>query len=182
MHIETFEIEGLLAFVPPIFKDNRGQFFESFNQKRFNEITGSPVNFVQDNQSISGKNVLRGLHFQAPPFAQGKLVRVSKGAVIDVAVDIRKESKTYGKSQSILLSQENNKVFWIPEGFAHGFYALEDKTIFNYKCTNYYDKESEGALNWNDKDLNIDWQGVKDPVLSEKDLVDTKFSNFISPF
>jgi dTDP-4-dehydrorhamnose 3,5-epimerase len=178
--ISTF-IEGLFILKPRIFSDERGWFFESFNQKVFNELTNTSTNFVQDNQSCSKKNVIRGLHFQAPPYAQGKLVSVIKGKVIDVAVDIRKNSPTYGKHVSIELSSENKLMLWIPEGFAHGFVALEDDTIFSYKCTNYYNKESEGTLQWNDPDLQIDWTIDKE-ILSEKDKVAQPFATFVSPF
>jgi dTDP-4-dehydrorhamnose 3,5-epimerase len=178
--ISTF-IDGLFILKPRIFSDERGWFFESFNQKVFNELTNTSTNFVQDNQSCSKKNVIRGLHFQAPPYAQGKLVSVIKGKVIDVAVDIRKNSPTYGKHVSIELSSENKLMLWIPEGFAHGFVALEDDTIFSYKCTNYYNKESEGTLQWNDPDLQIDWTIDKE-ILSEKDKVAQPFATFVSPF
>jgi len=179
--IEKFEIEGLILFTPKIFKDDRGLFFESFNQKIFNEAIGEKINFVQDNISVSKKNVVRGLHFQKPPFGQGKLVRVIQGRVIDVAVDIRKNSPTYGKHIALELSEENKNSFWIPEGFAHGFVALEDDTIFSYKCTNFYNHQSEDAILWNDKDLNIDWK-VKSPILSEKDKISQSFNTFASPF
>ena len=181
MKIKKYEIEGLLSFTPRIFKDDRGVFFESFNQNVFTEIVGSKIEFVQDNQSLSSKNVLRGLHMQAPPFAQGKLVRVTKGSVLDVAVDLRKSSATYGKSESILLSEENNTQFWVPPGFAHGFLVLEDETIFNYKCTAFYNKESERSIMGDDKDLNIDW-GIEEPLLSEKDLIAETFNDFNTPF
>lgn len=181
MEIIETPIEGLLVFKPRTFKDDRGAFFESFNQLKFDELTKGEFQFVQDNQSISKKGVLRGLHFQNPPYAQGKLVRVIKGRVIDVAVDIRKDSKTYGEYFSIELSEENNTQFWIPPGFAHGFFALEDDTIFSYKCTNYYSPESEGTLKWNDIDLNIDWNGV--PIMiSEKDEIGEEFRSFASRF
>jgi dTDP-4-dehydrorhamnose 3,5-epimerase len=178
--ISTF-IDGLFILKPRIFSDERGWFFESFNQKVFNELTNTSTNFVQDNQSCSKKNVIRGLHFQAPPYAQGKLVSVIKGSVIDVAVDIRKNSPTYGKHVSVELSSENKLMLWIPEGFAHGFVALEDDTIFSYKCTNYYSKESEGTLQWNDPDLQIDWTIDKE-ILSEKDKVAQPFATFVGPF
>lgn len=178
--ISTF-IDGLIILKPRVFSDERGWFFESFNQKVFNELTNTSTNFLQDNQSYSKKNVIRGLHFQAPPCAQGKLVSVIKGKVIDVAVDIRKNSPTYGKHVSIELSSENKLMLWIPEGFAHGFVALEDDTIFSYKCTNYYNKESEGTLQWNDPDLQIDWTIDKE-ILSEKDKVAQPFATFVSPF
>jgi dTDP-4-dehydrorhamnose 3,5-epimerase len=178
--ISTF-IDGLFILKPRIFSDERGWFFESFNQKVFNELSNTSTNFVQDNQSCSKKNVIRGLHFQAPPYAQGKLVSVIKGSVIDIALDIRKNSPTYGKHVSVELSSENKLMLWIPEGFAHGFVALEDDTIFSYKCTNYYNKESEGTLQWNDPDLQIDWTIDKE-ILSEKDKVAQPFATFVSPF
>lgn len=182
MEVQQFNIKGLLAFTPRVFEDDRGHFFESFNENVFNELTGRKIHFVQDNQSLSSKNVLRGLHFQKPPFAQGKLVRVIQGKVLDVAVDLRKDSPTYGHSEKIILSAENKCVFWVPEGFAHGFLSLEDDTIFSYKCTNFYDKDSEDGLNWNDSDLAIDWGLSESPLLSEKDKVETKFTNYKSPF
>ncbi len=145
-------------------------------------MTGSNIEFCQDNQSLSQKNVLRGLHFQKPPYEQGKLVRVIQGAVLDVAVDLRKKSTTYGKYQKIILSGENKKQFWIPPGFAHGFLTLEDDTLFCYKCTNFYNKESEGGLNWDDPTINIDWGNNEKPLLSEKDQVEIDFNTFASPF
>ena len=181
MEIKKYNIEGLVSFTPPVFKDDRGSFFESFNQAKFDEMIGTHIEFVQDNQSFSKKDVVRGLHFQAPPHAQGKLVRVTQGRVIDVAVDIRNDSSTYGKYVAIELSAENGIQFWIPEGFAHGFSVLEDDTVFNYKCTRYYNKPSEGCIIWNDPDLNIDW-GVSNVELSEKDKVGDLFNEFVSPF
>ena len=139
------------------------------------------LDFVQDNQSLSSKGVLRGLHFQNPPYAQGKLVRVIKGAVLDISVDIRKDSPTYGQHFSVELSEENKTVFWIPPGFAHGFVTLEDNTIFSYKCTEVYNAASEGSLLWNDADLNIDW-GIADPLVSDKDRVVGNFKDFKSKF
>ena len=136
---------------------------------------------MQDNESMSQKNVLRGLHFQAPPFAQGKLVRVMQGSVLDVAVDIRKTSPTYGEWKSVKLTQQNKWMYWIPPGFAHGFIALEDNTVFFYKCTNVYNKESEGSILWNDPTLNINWN-IKNPVLTEKDKQAQLFEDFNSPF
>ena len=174
------DIEGLVIIKPRVFEDKRGYFFESYNRNNFKEA-GIDVCFVQDNQSESMKNVLRGLHFQNPPFEQGKLVRVIKGAVLDVAVDIRKESPTYGKWNSIVLSEENKLMYWIPPGFAHGFVALEDNTLFSYKCTNVYKRESEDSILWNDPDLNIDWK-VDDPSLSEKDMTAPFFKDFASQF
>jgi dTDP-4-dehydrorhamnose 3,5-epimerase len=179
--IEKFDIDGVVLFTPKIFKDERGLFFESFNQALFNKAVGKSTLFVQDNISVSKKNVIRGLHFQKPPFAQGKLVRVIKGRVIDVAVDIRKKSLTYGKHVAVELSEENNKMLWVPEGFAHGFVALEDDTVFSYKCTNFYNNQSEDAILWNDKELNVDWK-VKSPILSEKDKISQSFNTFVSPF
>jgi dTDP-4-dehydrorhamnose 3,5-epimerase len=181
MEAISTSIDGLIILKPRIFSDERGWFFESFNQNVFNELTNTSTNFAQDNQSCSKKNVVRGLHFQAPPYAQGKLVSVIKGRVIDIAVDIRKNSPTYGKHVSVELSSENKLMLWIPEGFAHGFVALEDDTIFSYKCTNYYSKESERTLQWNDPDLQIDWNIDKE-ILSEKDKVAQPFATFVSPF
>lgn len=175
------EIEGLWLIEPKVFGDHRGYFMESFHSEKFTAETGISLNFVQDNESLSSKGVLRGMHFQKPPYAQGKLVRVIRGSVLDVAVDIRKNSPTYGKHQSIVLSGENKKQFYIPPGFAHGFLTLEDDTLFSYKCTNYYHPESEGALAWFDEDLNIDW-GKITPVISEKDKKADRFHSFNSPF
>ena len=180
MEIIKTPIHGLLVINPNIFGDKRGYFFESWSKKSYQNI-GLDLEFVQDNQSFSQKGVLRGLHFQNPPFAQGKLVRVIKGAVLDVVVDIRNDSITYGQYFSVRLSEENKKVFWIPPGFAHAFVALEDDTIFTYKCTEVYNKDSEGALIWNDTDLNIDW-GVKSPLVSEKDMLAVSFKDFKSQF
>lgn len=181
MKITKTPIEGLLIIEPTVFGDERGYFYESFNKEKFKEITGEEIDFIQDNQSLSAKNIVRGLHFQNPPYAQGKLVRVIKGAVIDVAVDIRKNSPTYGEHFALELSEENKKIFWIPPGFAHGFSSLEDDTIFAYKCTNYYSKESEDSIYWDDADLNIDWQ-VKNPIISEKDSEKKLFKNFKTQF
>ncbi len=172
MKVIKTKIEGLLIIEPQVFGDERGFFVETYNKKRYQEV-GIEPEFVQDNLSKSAKGVLRGLHFQKPPFAQGKLVQVIKGKVLDVAVDIRHGSPTFGEWVSVELSEENKKQFWLPTGFAHGFVALEDETIFNYKCTNFYAPESEGAIAWNDKDLDIDWQlekyGIAEPIVSEKD-------------
>lgn len=181
MTITKTSIEGLLILEPRVFKDDRGAFFESFNQSIFDEAVGEKVEFVQDNQSTSQKGVLRGLHFQNPPFGQGKLVRVISGAVVDVAVDIRKSSPTYGQYVAVELSAENNRQFWIPEGFAHGFLALEEDTVFAYKCTNYYAPQSEGCLVWNDKDLGIEWN-ISEPIVSEKDAIGEEFHTFESQF
>jgi|TARA_B110000114_G_scaffold48780_1_gene51717 dTDP-4-dehydrorhamnose 3,5-epimerase len=180
MKVVETTIGGLVIIEPKIHEDERGYFFESWNNRKFNELVAN-VNFVQDNQSCSSKNTLRGLHFQNPPHAQGKLVRVISGSILDVAVDIRKSSPTYGKHFSVLLSKENNKMFYIPPGFAHGFLALEDDTIMSYKCTEDYNKESEGSLFWDDKDLNIDWS-ITNPLISEKDDKAESFKSFISLF
>jgi dTDP-4-dehydrorhamnose 3,5-epimerase len=180
MEIIETKISDLLIVKPAVFEDNRGYFFESYNKEKFLS-KGIDHNFVQDNESKSMKGVLRGLHFQAPPFAQGKLVRVMKGAVLDVAVDIRKNSPTYGNWASIVLTESNKWMYWVPAGFAHGFVTLEDNTVFFYKCTNVYSKVSEGSIRWNDPDLNIDW-GVENPILSEKDQISPLFRDFISPF
>ena len=180
MEVIKTPIEGLLVLKTRIFEDDRGHFFESWSKESFKNID-LDLDFVQDNQSLSQKGVLRGLHFQNPPFAQGKLVRVIKGSALDVAVDIRKDSPTYGEHFSVELSEENKTVFWIPTGFAHGFVALKDDTIFTYKCTGVYNKESEGALIWNDKDLNIDWRVVT-PLVSDKDIQAGNFNDFTTQF
>lgn len=180
MKITTTPIPDLLILEPRVFHDERGYFYESYNENTLRQL-GFEENFKQDNISRSTKNVLRGLHFQKKPFAQGKLVQVLKGAVLDVAVDIRKESKTYGQHFKIELSETNKLLFYIPPGFAHGFLTLENDTIFSYKCTNVYNKESEGGLMWNDSSIGIDW-GTNDPILSEKDMDYIDFKNFTSPF
>ncbi len=180
MQVETIFIDGPLVITPKVFKDPRGYFMESYNKQSYSNI-GIDEDYVQDNQSLSEKGILRGLHFQAPPFDQGKLVRVIKGAVLDVIVDIRKNSPTYGKHYAIELTEENFKTFWVPSGFAHGFTTLADQTIFSYKCTNYYNQASEGGLMWNDPDLGIDW-GIQNPILSDKDTKNALFKDFISPF
>lgn len=180
MEIIKTPIEGLLIVQPKVFEDERGYFYESYNKSAFLN-NGIHVDFVQDNQSLSQAGVLRGLHFQNPPFAQGKLVRVIKGAVLDIAVDIRKNSNTYGEHFSIILNEQNKTQFWIPEGFAHGFLTLENNTIFSYKCTNYYNKASEGCILWNDPALQIDWN-ISNPILSEKDKAGETFHKFTSQF
>jgi dTDP-4-dehydrorhamnose 3,5-epimerase len=177
MKIQKTSIEGLVIIHPDVFPDERGYFYESFQKEKFRAL-GIDADFVQDNESMSSKNVLRGLHFQLPPFAQGKLVRVVRGSAKDVAVDLRKNSKTYGIWDSAVLSAGNKLMMWIPEGFAHGFITLEDNTIFQYKCTNYYDKDSERSIIWNDPDLNIDW-GIDEPIVSEKDLKGMNFKDLI---
>lgn len=183
MQVIPTPISDLLILKPRIFEDDRGYFFESFNALRFKEATGCNVDFVQDNESKSRFGVVRGLHFQKPPFAQSKLVRVVKGAVLDVAVDLRKNSPTYGRHYAVELTEENHLQFFIPRGFAHGFSVLSDEVVFQYKCDNYYNAQSEGALIWNDPDLNIDWMIPVDKViLSEKDKKHPRFNDFITPF
>ncbi len=180
MEIVKTKIPDLYIIKPRVFEDNRGYFFESYNKNAFLQ-SGIDQNFVQDNESKSSKGVLRGLHFQKTPFAQGKLVRVMQGAVLDVAVDLRKASPTYGEWVAVELNHDNKWMYWIPPGFAHGFVTLEDNTVFFYKCTNVYNKESEGSILWNDPDLNIDWK-VTNPILSEKDMDSPLFKDFVSPF
>ena len=180
MEVTRLEIEGVLLLKPSVFPDDRGYFFESYNEMSVAK-DGLNAKFVQDNQSSSKKGVLRGLHYQNPPFDQGKLVRVVKGSVLDIAVDIRKQSPTYGKYVAVELTEQNRLMLWIPPGFAHGFLSLEDDTIFLYKCTNGYNKQSEGGIIWNDPDLNINW-GIANPLVSEKDLELTSFRNFESKF
>jgi dTDP-4-dehydrorhamnose 3,5-epimerase len=169
MKVIKTEIPEVIIFEPTVFGDERGFFLESFNQKIFNDTTGLTCNFVQDNHSKSSKGVLRGLHYQLPPMAQGKLVRVVQGEVFDVAVDIRKSSPTFGKWVGVHLSAENKRQLWIPEGFAHGFLTLSDTAEFLYKTTNYYSPEHEGAIIWSDKDLNIIWPDTGEVRASAKD-------------
>lgn len=177
--IET-KLSGVLVLKPKVFEDARGYFFESYNRNLFLQA-GLDLNFVQDNQSLSQKGVLRGLHFQNNPHAQGKLVRVITGAVFDVAVDIRKNSPTYGQWFGMELTEQNKWMMYIPEGFAHGFATLKDNTIFSYKCTNFYNKGSEDCLLWNDPDIGINWN-LDNPLLSEKDLQGKKIKDFVSLF
>ncbi len=172
MEVLKTAIEGLLIIEPTVFGDSRGYFFESYNKQRFNEATGLDIDFVQDNQSKSCYGVLRGLHFQKPPYAQSKLVRCVRGKVLDVAVDIRKSSPTFGKYVAVELTEDNHRQLFIPHGFAHGFVVLSEEAIFQYKCNNFYHKESEGAIAWNDPEINIDWTIPFDEVmLSDKDKV-----------
>ena len=169
MEVIKTEIEGVVIIEPRIFHDDRGYFYESFSQREFEEKVCKTV-FVQDNQSKSSYGVLRGLHFQKAPYSQSKLVRCIKGAVLDVAVDIRKGSPTFGKYVAVELSEDNHRQFFVPRGFAHGFAVLSDEAVFQYKCDNYYNKESEGSIAWNDESLSIDWKIDMDKVvLSEKD-------------
>ena len=180
MEIVKTRIPDLVIIKPKVYNDSRGYFFESYNQDAFLKI-GLDDNFVQDNESKSNKGVLRGLHFQKPPFTQGKLVRVMHGAVLDVAVDLRKNSPTYGQWESVELNHNNKWMYWIPPGFAHGFVTLEDNTVFFYKCTNIYNKESEDSIQWNDPDLYIDWK-IDNPILSDKDKSGPLFRDFKTPF
>ena len=169
MKVIKTKLEGVVIIEPQVFFDDRGYFFESFSQQRFNEQV-APITLVQDNESKSSYGVLRGLHFQKPPFAQSKLVRVVKGKVLDVAVDLRKGSPTFGQYESVVLSEENKRQFFIPQGFAHGFAVLSEEAIFQYKCDNYYAPQSEGSVRWNDPTIAIDWQlPEKDIILSAKD-------------
>ena len=178
---EEIGFKGITLIKPKVYDDNRGLFLETFNLNKFEKQTGFETTFYQDNLSVSKKNVLRGLHFQKPPNAQGKLVQVIKGSAIDVAVDIRKNSPTYGAYFKVELNDVNRYQLWIPRGFAHGFVALEDNTIFSYKCDNPYSQKDEMSLPWNDEDLAIEW-GVKNPILSNKDESSTTFKRFNSPF
>lgn len=182
MIAERLNIPDLLLLTPRVFEDDRGYFFESYNQKTFEAASGLHTQFVQDNESLSRKGVIRGLHFQAPPYAQAKLVRVLRGAVYDVAVDLRKASPTYGKWAGALLSAENKKQLYIPEGFAHGFAVLEHETIFAYKCSQYYHRESEVCLSWDDQHIGINWP-VAVPIISQKDSEGAVgFADYKSPF
>lgn len=183
MNILKTDIEGVLIVEPRVFGDARGYFFESFNVRDFKEQTGIDVTFVQDNESRSSHGVVRGLHFQLPPYAQSKLVRVVEGRVLDVAVDIREGSPTYGHHVAVELSAENKRQFFLPKGFAHGFAVLSDTAIFQYKCDDYYHPEAEGAIAWNDLTLAIDWKlNPADVLLSEKDRHHPNFTDFKTPF
>ena len=179
MIIEKTFIKDLILITPNVFADDRGYFMESFNQKKLASVIKDI--FVQDNESLSQKGVLRGLHFQLPPYPQAKLIRVIKGSILDVAVDLRKDSESYGQHFKHVLSGENKKQLYIPEGFAHGFHCLENNSLINYKCSNYYYSEYEASISWNDKDLNIDW-GIENPILSEKDKFAENFITFENPF
>ena len=182
MNIIKTDIEGVVIIEPRIFNDARGYFFESYSKREFDEKV-RPVDFVQDNESCSTRGVMRGLHFQRPPYAQSKLVRCVRGAVLDVAVDIRKGSPTYGKHVSCLLTEENHRQFFIPRGFAHGFAVLSDVAVFQYKCDNYYHPEADGGISITDGSLGIDWHlDTDDVILSEKDTRHPLFADFDSPF
>ena len=187
MNIIKTAIDGALIIEPRVFEDSRGYFFESFSQREFDEkvapILGHTVTFVQDNESKSTFGVMRGLHFQRPPFTQSKLVRCVKGAVLDVAVDIRKGSPTYGQNVAVELTEENHRQFFIPKGFAHGFAVLSEIAVFQYKCDEFYHPESEGGISILDKTLNIDWRIPTDQaILSEKDIKHSLLKDFDSPF
>ncbi|WP_288250464.1 dTDP-4-dehydrorhamnose 3,5-epimerase [uncultured Prochlorococcus sp.] len=169
MKVINTSLDEVKIFEPTVFEDERGFFYESFNKNFFQKSISPKIEFVQDNHSKSSKGVLRGLHYQLEPFAQGKLVRVVSGEVFDVAVDIRSSSKNFGKWVGIILSARNKKQFWVPPGFAHGFLTLSDNTEFLYKTTNFYNRESERSIKWNDPDINIDWGMDIEPIISTKD-------------
>jgi len=177
---ETF-IPGLFEIQPVIHGDDRGWFIETFNTARYENLLGRKLEFVQDNMSMSSKGILRGLHFQSPPMSQAKLVSCVSGSVLDVVVDIRSDSPSYGKHYSTVLTSDRHNQLFIPRGMAHGFLALEDLTIFSYKCDNYYSKEHEMTLKWDDQDLDIPW-GIDSPIISEKDKQGDRFSTFRTPF
>jgi dTDP-4-dehydrorhamnose 3,5-epimerase len=181
MVVNETKLKGCFIIQPQIFRDKRGYFIESFNQKTFNQTTGINVNFVQDNESQSSKGVLRGLHFQIGEHAQAKLIRVVKGRVLDVAVDMRADSETFGEHFSLELSGDNKTQLFVPRGFAHGFVVLEDDTIFSYKCDNFYNKEAESGIIYNDTDLKIDWKlNQRELIISDKDLVLPTLKEFLS--
>lgn len=172
MKVTETKLKGCFIIEPTVFKDERGYFYETFNQQKFTELTGQEIDFVQDNESFSSRGVLRGLHYQAGAFTQAKLIRVAQGKVLDVVVDIRKDSPTFGEHISVEISSENKKQLFIPKGFAHGFIVLSETVLFLYKCDNYYNKESERGIIYNDKTLNIDWKLAKSElIISEKDTV-----------
>ncbi len=182
MQVIKTDIDGVVIIEPHIFKDARGYFFESYSKKEFDEKV-KPVDFVQDNESMSTKGVMRGLHFQAPPYTQSKLVRCVKGRVLDVAVDIRKGSPTYGQHVAVELSEDNHRQFFVPRGFAHGFAVLSDVAIFQYKCDNYYHPEADGGISIADDSLGIDWMiDASEAILSEKDMKHPLLKDFDSPF
>lgn len=182
MEVIKTAIEGLVIIEPKVFKDARGYFFESFSQREFEQKVRK-INFVQDNESVSSYGVMRGLHFQRPPYSQSKLVRCVKGRVLDVAVDIRKGSPTYGKHVAVELSEDNHRQFFVPRGFAHGFVVLSETAVFQYKCDNFYAPEADGGINIKDESLGIDWQiAMEDALLSEKDLKHLCLKDFDSPF
>lgn len=182
MEVIKTAIEGLVIIEPKVFKDARGYFFESFSQREFEEKV-QKVNFVQDNESMSSYGVMRGLHFQRPPFTQSKLVRCTKGKVLDVAVDIRKGSPTYGQHVAVELSEGNHRQIFVPRGFAHGFAVLSETAVFQYKCDNFYAPEADGGISIKDDSLGIDWQiPTENAILSEKDIQHLCLKDFDSPF
>ena len=182
MGVVKTDIEGVYIIEPKVFGDERGYFFESFSQREFEQKVRK-INFVQDNESMSSYGVMRGLHFQRPPFAQSKLVRCVKGRVLDVAVDIRKGSPTYGQYVAVELSEDNHRQFFVPRGFAHGFVVLSNTAVFQYKCDNFYAPEADGGINIKDDTLGIDWQiPLEEAILSEKDTKHVFFNEFDSPF
>lgn len=182
MNVIKTDIEGVVVIEPKVFNDARGYFFESYSKRRFDEAV-RPIEFVQDNESMSTRGVIRGLHFQRPPFSQSKLVRCVRGAVLDVVVDIRRGSPTYGSHVAVELTGENRRQLFVPRGFAHGFAVLSDEAVFQYKCDNYYHPESEGGISIADRSLGIDWRiDPAEAILSEKDLRNPMFSDFESPF
>lgn len=182
MNIIKTKIDGVVIIEPRLFKDDRGYFFESYNEKEFQEKVAR-INFVQDNESMSSYGVMRGLHFQRPPFTQSKLVRCVKGAVLDVAVDIRKGSPTYGQHVAVELTEDNHRQFFIPRGFAHGFSVLSEKAVFQYKCDNFYAPQSDGGISILDGSLGIDWRiPTEHAILSDKDTKHELLKDFDSPF
>ncbi len=182
MEVIKTEIEGVVILEPKVFRDARGYFFESYNKEVFDRLVG-PVDFVQDNESCSTRGVMRGLHFQRPPHTQAKLVRCVRGAVLDVAVDIRKGSPTYGKHVAVELTEENHRQFFVPRGFAHGFAVLSDVAVFQYKCDNYYAPQADGGISILDDSLGIDWRiDAANAILSDKDLRHARLEDFDSPF
>jgi dTDP-4-dehydrorhamnose 3,5-epimerase len=182
MNIEHTAIQDLVIITPTVFEDERGYFMESYNKTKLTDL-GINIEFVQDNQSFSKKGTLRGLHYQNPPFAQTKLVRVLEGEIIDVAVDLRKDSSTYGQSVAVLLTSENKKQLLVPQGFAHGFSVVSETAVVMYKCDQFYNKASEGGIRFDDSKLNIDWgMDLKEAIVSEKDLVLPDFENCNSQF
>lgn len=183
MEVKKTDIEGVLIVEPKVWGDDRGYFFESFNAREFAEKTGLNITFVQDNESKSRYGVLRGLHFQLPPYTQSKLVRVVKGRVLDIAVDIRKGSPTYGKWVSCELTEDNHRQFFVPKGMAHGFCVLSEEAVFQYKCDDFYHPEAEGGIAWDDPDIAVQWPiPAEDISLSERDKHHPCFGDFISPF
>lgn len=183
MDLIKTDIDGVVILEPRVFADARGYFFESYSRRVFDELIGRRVDFVQDNESCSSRGVMRGLHFQRPPYAQAKLVRCVSGAVLDVAVDIRRGSPTYGRHVSCLLSADNHRMFFIPRGFAHGFAVLSDTAVFQYKCDNYYHPEADGGISIVDTSLGIDWNiDISEAILSDKDKRQPRLADFNTPF